>query len=121
MIAEDEDALACDFAETYQILDFRELPARKAAQLACGLRHDARIKMRMAGLTVDVKTLLMAMIADAARVLVWLNTKDAMDGKNQPKSIAAMLAGEKTQGAGFDSAEEFEAWRANMLEGEENA
>lgn len=122
MIARDEDALACDFAETYRILDFRALPARKAAQLACGLRPDARIILRMAGLTVSVETLLLAMIADATRTTMWLNTTDAVDGKNQPKSIAAILAGRGEQeGAGFDTAEEFEAWRASMIGGDTNA
>lgn len=122
MIAKDEDALACDFAETYHILDFRALPARKAAQLACGLRPDARIMLRMAGLTVSVETMLLAMIADATRTTMWLNTTDAADGKNQPKSIAVILAGRGEQeGAGFDTAEEFEAWRASMIGGDPNA
>lgn len=39
MVAVDEEALICDFAETYNILDWRELPCRTAAILASGLRN----------------------------------------------------------------------------------
>lgn len=122
MISRDEDALVCDFAETYHILDFRTLPAREAARLACGLRPSSRIMMQLAGLPVNVETMLLAMIADAARALVWLSTNDAVEGKNQPRSIAAMLAGKgEQQGVGFEDAEAFEAWRASMIGGEKHA
>lgn len=78
--------------------------------------------MQLAGLPVDVETMLLAMIADATRALAWLNTKDAAEGKNQPRSIAAMLAGKgEQQGVGFEDAAAFEAWRASMIGGEKHA
>lgn len=43
MILTDEDALICDLAETYHVLDYRSLPLLTAATLASGLRSDARI------------------------------------------------------------------------------
>lgn len=43
MILTDEDALICDLAETYNVLDYRALPVRTTAALASGLRADARI------------------------------------------------------------------------------
>lgn len=43
MILTDEDALICDLAETYHVLDYRALPLKTAAALASGLRADARI------------------------------------------------------------------------------
>lgn len=49
MMAADEDALACDFAETYGILDMRQLPAGKLATLAAGLRENSRIKLHLGG------------------------------------------------------------------------
>lgn len=123
MIAKDEQALSCDFAETYHVLDFRALPARRAAMLACGLRPSARIMMKLAGLPVPPEILLLAMIADATRTTMWLNTKDAAEGKNQPRSIASLMlkgpSGER--GVGFDSFEDFNAWRASMFGGENNA
>lgn len=123
MIAKDEPALYCDFAETYHILDFRALPARQAAMLACGLRPSSRIMQALSGAPGDLDTVLLAVIADAVRALVWQNTEDGMKGRNQPRSILAMLrGGEQTApGFGFDSAEAFQAWRASMIGGENNA
>lgn len=45
MINTDEDALICDFAETYHIYDYRSLPLHMAGIFACGLRPDSRIGM----------------------------------------------------------------------------
>jgi len=121
MIAKDEDALICDFAETYHILDYRSLPARQAARLACGLRHTSRIMQSLSGAPADLETILQALIADAVRVLVWQNTKDGMRGQNQPKSVLAILSGNTQEQVGFDSAEDFERWRASMIGGDSRA
>ncbi len=41
MISRDEDALICDLAETYQIYNYKSLPARLVATLSVGLRDDS--------------------------------------------------------------------------------
>lgn len=61
--------------------------------------------------------MLLAMIADAAHVLAWQNTKDGRKGRNPPQSIVALIRGDagknKVQmGGGFDSPEDFRAWNA---------
>ena len=38
MIKTDEDALICDLAETYQIYDYKSLPAYMVATFSVGLR-----------------------------------------------------------------------------------
>ena len=121
MAAADEDALRCDMLETYHIFDWRALPARQAALFACGLPDSSRIKRRLSGAPVALETLLLAMIADAVRVLVWQRSQAAADGGSPPASIAEALTrpGKDRGGAGFDTAEEFEAWRASMLGGED--
>ncbi len=43
MITTNEDALICDLAETYGLLDYRAHGARLIATLAAGLRPGARI------------------------------------------------------------------------------
>ena len=58
MVALDEDALICDFAETYHIYDYRRLPVEYAATLAYGLRENSRIRMVQSGLKVELNTLL---------------------------------------------------------------
>ena len=119
MIALDEAALRCDFLETYHIMDYRALPARQAALFACGLREDSRIMRKLSGAAVGLEAMLLAVIADAVRLLVWQNTENGLKGKNPPVSILDTLIGadRSEDGPGFDSAEEFEAWRAGMIGG----
>ncbi len=108
--------LICDFAETYHIYDWRSLPARYAATLATGLRENARVKIKMSGAKVSAELMLLATCADALKLLLWQNTKDGQKGRNAPKSILASIIGEeKEQGAGFDTPEEFRAWREDKL------
>lgn len=117
MIAVDEAALRCDFLETYSILDYRALPARQAALFACGLRPNSRIMMKLAGSSASQDTLLLAGILDMLRILAWQNTKDGMDGRNFPVSVLDTLLqdSDPRDGVGFDSPEEYEAWRASMM------
>ena len=108
MIATDEDALICDFAETYHIYDMRQMPVLYIATLAMGLRHDSRIKMAIDGLKVDLKCLLLAHIADNTAINVYAKTKDAEKGRNRPKSLVRALTMDKSEIArGFDSGDDF--------------
>ena len=115
MIALDEDALTCDFAETYHIYAIRNLPVSYVATLAIGLRDNSRIKMKASGLEVDINRLLLAHIADSCAINVWFKTKDAEKGRNQPRSIVKILTGEideSKKAREFDSGADFDAaWR----------
>ena len=91
MIALDEDALICDFAETYHIFDIYSMPMLYVATLAIGLRDNSRIKMAFNGLKVEPQTLLLAHIADNTAINTWFKTKDAETGQNRPKSIVRAL------------------------------
>lgn len=120
MVATDENALICDFAETYHIYDWRQLPARYAATLAAGLRPDARIVLKLNGSTWPMDTLLLASIADSSRVLVWQRSQAAADGQPPPPSLFKILFGKATQKnspTGFATGGEFFAWREKMLNG----
>ncbi len=114
MVGLDEDALTCDFAEVYHVLDWRALPARTAATLAMGLGPDSRIMRKLSGVPVTMDTLLLATITDALHVLVWQNTKDGAKGRNRPVLIAEKLLDSQTDDEGFDSIEAFKAWRDEM-------
>lgn len=117
MLSLDEDALVCDFAETYHIYDMWGLPVDYAATLASGLRENSRIKMRMAGTDITTETALLAHIVDNTRVLLWAKTEDAKNGRNYPESMLERLTGAKkeTKDTGFSTAEEFEAARNRIL------
>lgn len=122
MIAVDEAALRCDFLETYHVFDYRELPARQAALFACGLQSGSRIMRAMTGQTATPEQLLLAIIADAVRILVWQQTEDGHKNRNQPQLLTAQLVRPKENAdtVGFDSPEAFDAWRASMLSGGED-
>ena len=76
MIRLDEDALICDIAETYNVINFRELPPLKVAILACGLRVNSRIRSKMAGLKIPIDLLMNANVVDRLSLLVWAQTED---------------------------------------------
>lgn len=83
MMIDDKEAWICDLAETYQIFDYRALPAHTLAVLSSGLREDSRIKMRQNGLR------------DVPLVMIWANIADTL------KSIAY----------GFSDGDEPVLWR----------
>lgn len=119
MIRTDEDALTCDFAETYHIFDMRGLPVKLAASLAVGLRADSRIKMKLTSMKVPLDTILLAGAVDRLSLLVWAQTKDAKKGHNKPKSLLEDLVSaapkKHTENVSFASGEDYEKARAEML------
>lgn len=122
MINLDEDSLICDFAEYYRIYDYAALPARYAGVLACGLRENSRIKMKMSEQSVDMNTLLLATIADRVQVLVWQNTEDGQKGRNIPESITEKLIGKNVERDHivFETGADFEAYRERLINGKWN-
>lgn len=114
MIATDRTALICDLAETYGIYDMQALPVPTLAALASGLRDDSRIKLKMSGAKVDLKTLLLAVAVDDLQFLKWAKTTAAQNGTNYPKSIvqALMQVETRPQNVAYASGEEFDAaWK----------
>lgn len=111
MIGTDRDAVICDLAETYHILDYSVLPVALLATLCAGLREDSRIKMRLANLTEIPAVFSLVRAADALMVLV-----HGLSGKNSgpmPDLLGEIMAGKQKQTkkatAAFATPEEFEA------------
>lgn len=91
MIALDEDALICDFAESYHIYNMYQLPVEYVATLAIGLRDNARIKLKAVGLETDLESLLLAHIADNTAITGWLLSENGRKGKDRPASFVNLL------------------------------
>lgn len=121
MVARDEDALFCDFVESYHIMDFRALPPITAARLAFGLRENSRIKMSLAGAKADTETTLLAAVLDRVSWMAWAQSKDAQKGKNRPASVLSLLLGQQGEKTpeikAFNSGEDFLAFRQKLIEG----
>lgn len=119
MIKLDENALICDLAETYHILDYKQLPPTRVAVFACGLRDNSRIKMKISGQAVPFDTLLMAGIADRLSILVWAQTKDGQKGKNRPPMMVDALTRKEPKESdivAFRSGEDYEKARSALIE-----
>lgn len=112
MIVLDEDALICDFAETYHILDYKALPLKLAGVLAVGLRDDSRIKMKMADAKAPSDILIGAIIADRLGVISWQISGD--EKKAPPKSICQTFFDDDNSN-GFNTVDEYEEYRRKLL------
>lgn len=112
----DEDALICDFAETYHILDYRALPVEQQAVLASGLRDNSRSKMKLSGLTHIPAEFAAIHAADyLGRIFYYLAGEK---GSDPPELLINIMNGSaKTlqKPKGFASGAEFEAARARIL------
>ena len=112
--------MVCDFAQVYQVLNWRSLPVRLAATLAAGLPPDSRSMMLLVGETVTLENTLRAIIADSLARFEW--QMFGGPGSPRPVSILAALHGtgeeEPTNIRTFDSPEEFEAAMAAVGGGE---
>lgn len=120
MVATCEDDLICDMAETYHIMNWRELPLRQAATLASGLHRDSRTMLRLSGERTPFETLLQAAVLDQLRILSWqhLSVRDRKKLGPPPSVLEVLQTDEKkTQLTGFDSPEEFEMRRKQILGG----
>lgn len=112
MISLDEDALICDFAEAYRIYDYKSLPLKTVATLACGLGDNSRIYRKMTDCEYSLDTLLLARIYDALQIILYSKTKDAQKGINKPEMMLDRLLGKTNDTSGeymeFDTMEQFE-------------
>lgn len=68
--------------------------------------------MKIAGIVPIPEQVLMAAIADGARLTAWLQSKDGMTGENRPKSLLGMLIDEESKDEKniriFESGEDFD-------------
>lgn len=122
MIQVDEHALICDFAETYQIYDYKQLPLNTVAVLACGLRENSRIKMILSNQEVSTDIFLLASIVDRMSMLLWTKTEDGQKNRNRPKMLVDMMISKpqkETKEVLFHSGEDFERERKKLLAGGE--
>lgn len=117
MLRADEEALICDLAETYHVLNYRALPVKTVALLASGLRDSARIKVKLCGQRAPIETILLAAAVDRLTLLLWLKTEDGQKNRHRPKAIAPQFIKdeEETDTIAFDSIEEFEKKRIEIL------
>ena len=114
MAADHGDALICDFAEVYHVLDWRALPMRLAGTLASGLGNDSRVRTAQNGTGVPMTTLFLSLMTDALATIAWL-----IGGPGErPTPLTPLLMGSDNENDyGEMAADDFDAWRRSLLEG----
>lgn len=118
MMQTGREELICDFAETYHIINMRELKPTMMATLAAGLREDSRIMMKLSGAKTDTKTLLLASISDRIGLQLWQKSRDGQKGMNQPKSIVTEITRDrKNDVVGYSNGADFLAERKRLMNG----
>lgn len=104
--------MICDLAETYHILNYRELLPSLVATLVLGLRDDSRVKLFFTDSRLSTEQIMNAMMVDALSFIAWTKTKDAQHGRYKNKSVLKALQGEysKDELASFKTVEEYEEY-----------
>lgn len=119
MLEADEDAVVCDLAETYHILDYKSLPVLTVATLVCGLRANSRIKQKINDAEYQLDEVLLAHIADRLGLVLCMLARGKM---TKPPSLVDMLLGKNIKNDGndegvvsFSSPDEFELMRQAII------
>lgn len=111
--------MICDLAQTYHILNYKELSPTLVATLVLGLEDNSRVRRHFSKQPLTLEQILLSIIADNLQFLSWTKTKDAQKKKNRPKSILNKLMGKdkpKDDLEVFDTPEEFEEFMRNKHE-----
>lgn len=115
-----EEAFICDMAETYHVLNWRELPLKTAAILASGLSKDSRCARKLNGTKITSIEYSLLAILDELRNLVWTTVQAHSKEKvPKPKSILTQMLQQDQMPEILSSRtpEEFEARRRKIIEG----
>lgn len=113
----EKDALICDMAEFYHVLDIDGLSVQTLAALAVGLPPHSRSKRKYSKQNIPNEIGLLALILDSVNRIAWMQTKDGAKGRNRPVSIYEMLTNQDNEKRveGFNSIADFEAAKDLIL------
>ena len=111
--------MICDLAETYHILNYKELSPSLVATLSFGLRDNSRVKMKLSNSKITLEQMLLARMTDELTFQSWSKTKDGQKNRNRPDSILkSLLEEKKDETVSFSTPEDFnEAWE-KIINGE---
>lgn len=104
-------------AETYGILDYKEVKPSIVATLAVGLPDSSRVKRKYSGVNLTLEQMLLAMVVDGINISIW--QRGGGKKSRKPASIFKKLTEKekpKDELMSFRSPEEYEAWMARKRE-----
>lgn len=104
-------------AETYGILDYKEVKPSLVATLAVGLPESSRIKRKYSGVNLTIEQMLLAMLVDGINISNW--QRSGAKRSRKPTSIFAKLTEKekpKDELMSFRTPEEYEKWMSRKRE-----
>ena len=104
-------------AETYGILDYKEVRPSIVATLAVGLPDSSRIKRKYSGINLTLEQMLLAMLVDGVNISIW--QRGGGKKSRKPMSIFKKLTEKekpKDELMSFRSPEEYEKWMKRKRE-----
>jgi hypothetical protein len=110
--------IICDLAQYYNIYDYHAYRPSYIYILVDGLQENSRFKLKINGMKTTTETMLSAISCDYLAKLWWAKTEDAEHGRNKPISILSQLLDDnvdKSEKDGFNSVEEFNDARSQLL------
>lgn len=112
-----EDLMICDLAETYGILDYKQIKPNILATLVLGLPRDSRIMMKISKAKLGYLDSVLALIFDCLQVIAY--NQGHKKGAKKPESLFKKITAEdkKDEYMTFTSPEEFERWRKEHING----
>ena len=110
-MADHEDDLICDLAQTYGVHDWRTIPPANAAAMALGLPDDSRVKLKLSGQDFGFDRRLAMMIYDRLNWLKWSRSEACAKGVPPPLPLEVeirqnMEQAEEQRLMGFDDPDE---------------
>ena len=104
-------------AETYGIIDYKEVKPSIVATLAVGLPESSRVKRKYSGINLTMDQMLLALLVDGINISIWQN--GGAKKSRKPISIFRKLTEKekpKDELMSFRTPEEYETWMARMRE-----
>ena len=104
-------------AETYGILDYKEVKPSIVATLAVGLPDSSRIKHKYSGINLTLEQMLLAMLVDGVNISIW--QRGGGKKSRKPASIFKKLTEKekpKDELMSFRTPEEYEDFMARKRE-----
>lgn len=116
MIATDEDALICDLAEYYHIIDYQSISLNLLATLAYGLREHSRSRMLLSGMHDLPENLLLTKISDELTAIRYgLTAKRDDERPTMMSSLIFEKREPKKETKSYESGDDFRAeWQRRI-------
>lgn len=110
--------MICDLAETYHVLNYRELPPLTVAALVAGLGENSRIRRKQAGVYTPAELSVLALIYDKLSLLLWAQSKDGQKNRNKPESLYQLMNQKPKEKnlVAFDTGEDFDRARHAIID-----